>query len=192
LPSPGSRNEPDSRLELQPLTGKVEESAGKRSVQAAPRRSRASAQQEASGRRRGALQRPTLPTASRCPPGSHNEPDSRPERQSSTGKGEESAGRRSARAAPCRSRATTQRGCSGRRRGAHFGAQTLPTASHCPARQPQRARFAAGTATINRERWKSIREEVGTSRSLPLTSARTAGRQRSTSRHAPAPYPTHC
>ena len=54
--------------------------------------------------------------------------------------------------------------------------KTLPTASRCPARQLQRARFAAGTATINRERRKSIREEVGTSRSLPLTSARRRGK----------------
>ena len=54
---PFSRNEPDSRPELQPLTGKVEESAGRRSVQAAPRRSRAPAPRDGGGRRRNALQR---------------------------------------------------------------------------------------------------------------------------------------
>ena len=34
---PGSRNEPDSRPELQSLTGKGKESAGRKSAQAAPR-----------------------------------------------------------------------------------------------------------------------------------------------------------
>ena len=38
---PGSRNEPGSRPELQSLTGKGEESTGRRSARAAPRRSRA-------------------------------------------------------------------------------------------------------------------------------------------------------
>ena len=148
----------------------------------------------AAGRRRSTSHRSPahcLPTAWPFPPFSRNEPDSRPELQPLTGKGEESAGRRSVQAASRRSRAPAQQEGSGRRRGAHFGAQTVPTASRCPARQPQRARFAAGTATINRERWKSIREEVGTSRSSPPTSARTAGRQRSTSRRLSSaqPYP---
>ena len=40
----------------------------------------------------------------------------------------------------------------------------------------QRSRFAAETATVNRERWKSIREEVGTSRSSPLARARRRGK----------------
>ena len=62
---PGSRNEPDSRPELQPLTGKLEESAGRRSVQAAPRRSRAPAQQEPSGRRLIAPQRTAYPLPGR-------------------------------------------------------------------------------------------------------------------------------
>ena len=62
---PGSRNEPDSRPELQSLTGKGEESAGRKSAQAAPRPSRAPVQRDGSGRRRSALRRPTLPTASR-------------------------------------------------------------------------------------------------------------------------------
>ena len=48
---------------VQTLAGKVEESAGRRSVQAGPRRSRAPAQQETSGPRRSALQRPCPPTA---------------------------------------------------------------------------------------------------------------------------------
>ena len=34
---PGSRNEPDSRPELQSLTGKGEESAGRKSAQSSPR-----------------------------------------------------------------------------------------------------------------------------------------------------------
>ena len=55
---PGSRNEPDSRPERQSLTGKGEESAGRKSAQAAPRRSRAPAQRDGSGRRRSALRRP--------------------------------------------------------------------------------------------------------------------------------------
>ena len=58
---PGSRNPPTSRPERQTLAGKVEESAGRTSVQAGPRRSRAPAQQETSGRRRSALQRPARP-----------------------------------------------------------------------------------------------------------------------------------
>ena len=67
------------------------------------------------------------------------------------------------------------------------GAQTLPTGSRRPAGQPQRVGFAAETAIINRERWKSIREEVGTSRSSPLVRALVAGWQRSTSQRPPAP-----
>ena len=59
----GCRNPPTSRPEMQTLAGKVEESAGRTSVQADPRRSRAPAQQETSGPRRSALQRPCLPTA---------------------------------------------------------------------------------------------------------------------------------
>jgi hypothetical protein len=47
--------------ERQPLTGKGEKVSGRRSAQAVPRRSRAHAQQQGRGRRRGALQRPTLP-----------------------------------------------------------------------------------------------------------------------------------
>ena len=48
LPTPGSRDQPDPRSERPPITGRGEEVSGRRSAQAAPRRSRAPAQQEAS------------------------------------------------------------------------------------------------------------------------------------------------
>ena len=83
---------------MRTLAGKVEESAGRTSVQAGPRRSRAPAQQQTSGRRHSAL-----PT--HCPPGSRNPPTSRPEVQTLAGKVEESAGRTSVQAGPRRSRA---------------------------------------------------------------------------------------
>ena len=54
---PGSRNEPGSRPERQPLTGKGEKVSVRGSAQAAPRRSRRPAQRDGGGRRRGALQR---------------------------------------------------------------------------------------------------------------------------------------
>ena len=117
---PGSRNESGSRRERQPLTGKVKESAGRRSAQAAPRRSRAPAQRGCSGRRRNALQRPKpCPLLAAAQPGQPQRARcSRPELQPLTGKLEESAGRRSVQAAPRGSRAPAQRGGGGRRRNA--------------------------------------------------------------------------
>ena len=72
-----------------------------------------------------------------------------------------------------------------------------PLPTHClavPAFQQQLTRFAAGTATFNREKRRISREEVGTSCSSPLARALVAGRRRSTSRRASsAPKnPTHC
>ena len=102
---PGSRNESGSRRERQPLTGKVKESAGRTSVQAGPRRSRAPVQQETSGPRRSALQRPCPPTA-RLAAATHRPHG--PKVQTLAGKVAESAGRTSARAAPRRSHASAQ------------------------------------------------------------------------------------
>ena len=99
--------------ELQPLTGKGGKVSGRRSAQAAPRRSRATAQREGSGRRRGPLQRPTLPKPYPLLVVPANEPDSRPERQPLTGKCGKVSGRGSAQAAPRRSRAP---GATGRQR----------------------------------------------------------------------------
>ena len=62
-----------------------------------------------------------------------------------------------------------------------------PLLAAAQPRQLQRAGFAAGTATINREKRINIREEARTSRSSPLARARAARWQRSTSRRAPAP-----
>ena len=190
LPSrfpPGSRNEPDSRPELQSLTGKGEESAGRRSAQAAPRRSRAPAQQEGSGRRRGAPPAPKpYPLLAAAQPGSRNEPDSRPERQPLTGKGGRSIREEvgTSRSSPPTSARTAGRQRSTSRRLS--SAQPYPLLA--AARQP--TRFAAETAAINRERWKSIREEVGTSRSSPLARARAAGSKWSTSQR-PLQRPPH-
>jgi hypothetical protein len=103
---PGSRNEPGLRPERQSLTGKGGKVSERRSAQAAPRRPRAPAPQEASGRRRGALECPKpYPPLAAAQPGSRNGPDSRPKRQPLTGRGGKVSGRRSAQAAPRRSRA---------------------------------------------------------------------------------------
>ena len=86
---------------VQTLTGKVKESAGRTLVQAGPRRSRASAQQETSGPRHSALQRPArLAAATHRPHG--------PKVQTLAGKVAESAGRTPARAVPRRSHASAQ------------------------------------------------------------------------------------
>ena len=76
----------------------------------------------------------------------------------------------------------------------HSGKAAVDVAARSLAPKPypllaaarQRSRFAAETATVNRERWKSIREEVGTSRSSPLARARAARWRRSTSQRPPA------
>ena len=129
---PGSRNPPTSRPEVQTLAGKVEESAGRTSVQAGPRRSHASAQQETSGPRHSALQRPCPPTA---PAGSRNPPTSRPEMQTLAGKVAESAGRTSVRAGPRRSRAPAQQETSGPRHSALQRPARLAAATHRPHSQ---------------------------------------------------------
>ena len=125
----GCRNPPNSRPKVQTLAGKVEESAGRTSVQAGPRRSHASAQQETSGPRHSALQRPCPPTA---PAGSRNPPTSRPEMQTLAGKVAESAGRTSVRAGPRRSRAPAQQETSGPRHSALQRPARLAAATHRP------------------------------------------------------------
>ena len=74
---------------------------------------------------------------------------------------------------------------------ARSGAQPYPLLA-AARRARQRTGFAAGTATINRERWKSIREEVGTSRSSPLARARAAREPEIdvAARSSAQPYPT--
>ena len=63
------------------------------------------------------------------------------------------SGRRSARAAPRPlARARRSRKAAVDVATARSSAQPYPLPSRCPARQPQVTRFAAGTATINRER----------------------------------------
>jgi hypothetical protein len=82
------------------------------------------------------------------------------------------SGRRSAQAAPyplARARRRTKPSCR------LLIAPQRPLPTHClavPAFQQQLTRFAAGTATFNRESRRISREEVGTSCSSPLARAR--------------------
>ena len=149
------------------------------------------ARTRAAGRQRSTSQRPPAPKpyplVAAGQPGSRNESGSRRERQPLTGKVKESAGRRSAQAAPRRSRAP---GTARRRRSTPRRASSAPKPYPLLATARLSAatiRFAAGTATFNRESRRISREEVGTSCFSPLASARAAGTQRSTSHRSPAP-----
>ena len=108
---------PNSRPELQPLTGKGEEVSGRRSIQAAPRRLRAPAQhgtQRSTSRRAPSAPLP-YPLPNHACLAAATRPNSRPELRPLTGKGEEVSGRRSIQAAPRRARAPAQQEPSGRR-----------------------------------------------------------------------------
>jgi hypothetical protein len=85
----------------------------------------------------------------------------------------------------------TQQEGGGRRRNALSSAQTLPTASRCPAGQPQRTRFAAGTAIFNQEK---VKNQPGGSRHKPLLAARARPRSEMSAvdvaaRSGAQPYP---
>ena len=192
---PGSRNEPGSRPELQPLTGKGEESAGRRSAQAAPRRSRAPVQREGSGRRLIApapypthcLAVPAFqPQRTRFAAGTATFNRERSKNQPGGGRYKLLL---AARARPRSGEAAVDV-------AARSSALAYPLPSRAQPGSRNEARFAAGTATINRERWKSIREEVGTSRSSPLARARRRGkgggrRRNALSSASPHFPPTH-
>ena len=115
--------------------------SGRRAAQAAPRRSRApgaAGRQRSTSRRASSAPKP-YPLLAAGQPGSRNESGLRQERQSLTGKVEESAGRRSAQAAPRRSRASAQRGGGGRR-------LIAPQRTAHPL--PSRSRLSAATNQI--------------------------------------------